>query len=161
MAAGDSLLALEPLSNRPPATNYASVDLRNGFVILDFDDTSNEEALFLAVLPSHYSGGQIKAIVTWTSSTATTGSAKLRVEATRIASGANLDSLPLVDGTADFTVSAPTTSGKLVTSQSVPINTGGAAAGDLLLAGVTRLASDAADTLVGDIELVSLEIREA
>ena len=71
MASGDSLLALDPLSNRPPAANYASVDLRNGFVVLDFDDTSNEKSLFLAVLPSHYSGGQIETIVTWTSSTAT------------------------------------------------------------------------------------------
>ncbi len=161
MASGDSLLVFDPLSNRPPVADYASVDLRNGFVVLDFDDTADEAALFLATLPSQYGGGQLIAIATWTSTTATTGSAKLRIEATRISSGANLDSLPSVDGTVDFTVSAPTTNGELVASQSASINAGSAAAGDLLLVGVTRLASDVADTLVGDIEFVSLEVREA
>jgi len=160
MASGDSLLVFDPLSNRPPAVDYASVDLRNEFVVLDFDDTIDETAFFLSTLPSQYGGGQFEALVTWTSSTATTGSAKLRVETTRMTSGVNLDLLPSADGTADLTISAPTTNGKLATSQSVPINTGGAAAGDLLLVGVTRLASDVVDTLVGDLEFVSLEVRE-
>jgi len=161
MASGDSLLVFDSLSNRPPAVDYASVDLRNGFVVLDFDDTTDESALFFAPFPSQYGGGQLLAVVTWTSTTATTGSAKLRVETTRITSGVNLDSLPLVDGTADFTVSAPAVNGELVTSQSASLNAGGAAAGDLLLVGVTRLASDVVDTLVGDLEFVSLEVREA
>ncbi len=161
MASGDSLLALDPLSNRPPAVDYASVDLRNGFVVLDFDDSTNEKSLFLAILPSQYSGGPVMAVVTWTSSTATTGNVELRVEATRMTSGVNLDSLPSVDGTSDLTVGAPVSSGQLVKSQSASINITGAIAGDLLMVGITRLADAVADTLVGDFELVSLEIREA
>ena len=50
MASGDSLLVFDPLSNRPPAVAYASVDLRNGFVVLDFDDTSDEKALFFSTV---------------------------------------------------------------------------------------------------------------
>jgi len=161
MASGDSLLVFDPLSNRPPAVGYASVDLRNGFVVLDFDDTTDEKALFHAVIPSHYSGGQLLAVVTWTSSTATTGDAQFRVEITRLSSGANLDTLPAVDGSGDVTSTAPATSGQLVVSETPLISVGGAVAGDLLLIGMTRLASIGTDTLVGDAEIVSLEIREA
>jgi len=161
MASGDSLLVFDPLSNRPPTVDYASVDLRNGFVVLDFDDTTDEKAFFQAVVPSHYRGGQLLAVVTWTSSTATTGDAQFRVETTRLNSGVNLDALPAVDGSGDVTGTAPATSGQLVVSQTPFINAGGAVAGDLLLIGLTRLASTGADTLVGDTEFVSLEIREA
>jgi len=142
MASGDSLLVFDPLSNRPPASNNASVDLRNGFVVLDFDDTTNEAALFHAVLPSHYGDGQLLAVVTWTSSTAITGNVLFRVEATRLDSGTNLDTLPAVDGSSDLTTTAPATSGQLVVSQSPSLGVGGAVAGDLLLVGLTRLASD-------------------
>ncbi len=160
MASGDSLLVFDPLSNRPPASNYASVDLRNGFVVLDFDDTLNEKALFHAVLPSHYSGGQLLAAVTWTSSSATVGDVVFRVETTRLSSGADLNALSAVDGSGEVTTTAPTTSGQLVVSSSPSLGVGGAVAGELLLVGLTRLASDSADTLVGDVEIVSLEIRE-
>jgi len=60
-----------------------------------------------------------------------------------------------------LTVSAPATSGELVMSESSPIDVDSAIAGDLLLLGLKRLAVDAADTLVGDLEFVSLEVREA
>lgn len=160
MASGDSLLVFDPLSNRPPTANYASVDLRSGFVVLDFDDTTDEKALFHAVLPSHYSGGQLLAVVTWTSSTATTGDVQFRVEATRLSSGANLDALPAVSGSGDMTDTAPATSGQLMVLPSPSLSVGGAVAGDLLLIGLTRLASTGADTLTGDTEVVSLEIRE-
>ncbi|NOY30812.1 MAG: hypothetical protein GXP28_11785 [Planctomycetes bacterium] len=160
MASGDSLLVFDPLSNRPPTANYASVDLRSGFIVLDFDDTTDEKALFHAVLPSHYSGGQLLAVVTWTSSTATTGDVQFRVEATRLSSGANLDTLPAIDGSGNVTSSAPTTSGQLVVSETPPISVGGAVAGDLALIDLTRLASTGTDTLAGDTEVVLLEIRE-
>ena len=79
MASGDSLLVFDPLSNRPPTADYATVDLRNGFVVLDFDDTTDEAAVFHAVVPSHYGGGNLVAVLNWTSTTATTGNTKLRV----------------------------------------------------------------------------------
>ncbi len=160
MASGDSLFLFDPLSNRPPATNYASVDLRNGFLVLDFDDSTNETAQFLAALPSHYGGAQLLAIVTWTTTTATTNNAKLRIEVTHLGGGANLDSLPTVDGSDEITVTAPSTSGQLVLSQTSSFSAGAAVAGDLLLVGLTRLATDVSDTLVNDIEVVSIEIRE-
>jgi len=160
MASGDSLLVFDSLSNRPPTVDYASVDLRSGFVVLDFDDTTNEAAQFHAVVPSHYGGGNLVAVLNWTSTTAITGNAKLRVEATRLPLGANLDTLPVVDGSSEVTSAAPAVSGELVVSQLPSMSTGGLVAGDLLLITLTRLAVDAADTLSGDVELVSLEVRE-
>ncbi len=160
MASGDSLLLFNPLSNRPPIADYASVDLRNGFVVLDFDDATNEKAQFHGVIPSHYGGGSLLASLTWTSSTATTGDVVFRVETTRLNSGENLDALPAADGSADATATAPATSGQLVVTESSPLSVGGATAGELLLVSLVRLASTGADTLVGDVEVVSLELRE-
>ena len=161
MASGDSLLALDPLSNRPPAANFATVDLRGEFVVLDFDDTTNEQAQFHAIVPSHYSGGDLKAVLTWTSSTATSGNAKLKCELTRLSAGVNLDALPSPDGSDEVTVAAPTTSGDLVVDLTDPITISGLTSGETLRVLITRLATDAGDTLVGDVELVSIELREA
>ena len=160
MASGDSLLALDPLSNRPPAANFATVDLRGEFVVLDFDDTTNEQAQFHAIVPSHYSGGDLKAVLTWTSSTAISGSAKLKCELTRLSAGVNLDALPAPDGSDEVTVAAPTTSGDLVVDVTGPITVSGLTSGETLLVVITRLSTDAGDTLVGDVELISIELRE-
>jgi hypothetical protein len=161
MASGDSLLSFDPLANRPPTTTFASVDLRGEFVVLDFDDSTSEQATFHAILPSHYSGGDLIAVLTWTSSSATSGNAKLRLELTRLASGVNLDALPTPDGSIDLVVPAPSTSGDLVVSQSGLVTVSGLMPGETLRVLVRRLAADASDTMTGDLELVSLELREA
>jgi len=160
MATGDSLLILDPLSNRPPTANFATVDLRGLFVVLDFDDTTDEVAQFHSIVPSHYSGGDLIAIFTWTTTTATSGSAKIKCEITRLAAGENLDAVPGPDGSEEVTIAAPTTSGDLVVDETDPITVGNLGSGETLLVSVTRLATDAGDTLVGDVELVSLELRE-
>lgn len=161
MASGDTLLSFDPLSNRPPATAFATVDLRGEFVVLDFDDSTNEQAVFHASVPSHYSGGDLCADLAWTSSSATSGNSKLRLELTRLGSGINLDALPTPDGSVDLVVPAPSTSGDLVVSLSGPITVSGLTPGESLRVLVTRLATDASDTMTGDLELVSFELREA
>ena len=161
MASGDSLLVLDPLSNRPSAANLATVDLRGEFVVLDFDDTTNEQAQFHAIVPSHYSGGDLEAVLTWTSTTATSGDAKLKCELTRLSPGANLSALPSPDGSDEVTLAAPATNGDLVVDLTGSITISGLTAGEMLRVAITRLATDAGDTLVGDVELVSMELREA
>lgn len=37
--------------NQPPATNFATLDTRNSIAILDFDDATDESAIFLGVIP--------------------------------------------------------------------------------------------------------------
>lgn len=161
MASGDTLCVFNPLSNSPPESDYATLDLRSGFAVLDMDDSAIEKASFSALLPSHYGGGQVKALVTWTSSTAISGQVKFRVEITKIQEGDNLDALPSVAGSIEMNSAAPATSGILVVAESSAMNAGGASPGDLLLVAISRLATDAADTLVGDTEILALELQEA
>lgn len=54
MASGDSLLILLPQDNEPPSANFATPDLRNEHLVLDFDDTTNESAVFKSIMPRHY-----------------------------------------------------------------------------------------------------------
>ncbi|MDZ4659295.1 MAG: hypothetical protein SH868_17110 [Bythopirellula sp.] len=160
MAIGDTLLIFDPLAAHPPATNFATLDLRGDFVVLDFDASTNESAQFHAVVPSHYKGGELRVTLTGTSSTATSGAAKLRVELTRIAAGDNLDSLPSADASADLTVACPATSGLLVVSELSLLSVADLVAGDILRVQVTRLATDAADIMTGDWELVAVVVKE-
>lgn len=57
MASGDTLLIFTPLHNEPPSSNFATLDLRNGHPVLDFDGGSNEDAVFTGVMPRSYGGG--------------------------------------------------------------------------------------------------------
>ena len=161
MAVGDTLLVFDPLSNCPPTSAYATLDVRGEFVVLDFDAAANERAQFHANLPTHYRGGDLTVFVTWTSTTATSGDVKLRVELTRIVSGDNLDALPSPQATADVTANCPASSGDLAVVEVGPLVISGLAAGETLCVHITRLATDGADTMSGDFELVAVEVREA
>jgi hypothetical protein len=161
MAIGDTLLMFDPLANRPPTSGYATLDVRGQFVVLDFDATANEQAQFHALVPRHYRGGDIQVLASWTSTSATSGNVKLRVELTRLASGGNLDSLPSVSATGDLVVAAPATSGNMAVAMFAALSVASLAAGEMLLVRITRLAADGADTMAGDLELIVVEVREA
>jgi hypothetical protein len=161
MAIGDTLLMFDPLANRPPTSGYATLDLRGQFIVLDFDASANEQAQFHAVVPRHYRGGDIKVLVSWTSTSATSGNAKLRVELTRLTSSGNLDSLPSVTGSADVVIAAPATNGNVGVAEFAAVAVSDLAAGEMLLVRITRLATDGADTMTGDLELIAVEVKEA
>ena len=56
MSSGDTLLIFIPQHNEPPASNYATLDNRNQHPVLDFDASTNESAVFSAVMPRNYAG---------------------------------------------------------------------------------------------------------
>lgn len=161
MAIGDSLLAADALSNRPPAADFATVDVRGDFVVLDFDDSTAEQAQFHAVVPSHFGGGEIEPVLSWTTSSAVTGNCKFQVELIHLTAGDNLDSLPAASGSSTVTAAAPSASGDVVVTACDSIEVPGLAAGDILQVLLSRQSAEAADTVVGDVELISLELREA
>jgi hypothetical protein len=160
MAINDTLLIFDALANQPPTSGFATLDVRGDLLVLDFDASADEQAQFIAKVPSHYKGGDLELEVTWTSTAATTGNAKLRVELTRVAAGDNLDSLPAVAATGSITLVAPAASGVLTASSFAALAVADLVAGDFLRVQMTRLATDGADTMAGDVELVCVEVKE-
>lgn len=56
MASGDLIAVLHPLQNEPPGSAFATLDSRNAHTVLDFDGSTDEEAIFTFFLPSYYGG---------------------------------------------------------------------------------------------------------
>jgi hypothetical protein len=75
MASGDTLLIFTALHNEPPASNPATLDLRNAHPCLDFDGSTDEEAVFRGIMPQHYAGGgvTVKLHIRYTSATSGNG----------------------------------------------------------------------------------------
>lgn len=77
MATTDSLVIFRPYDNEPPASNYATLDTRNGYLVLDFDDTTDESAIFRGFMPRNYAGGGLTVTVGWMAISATSGTISL------------------------------------------------------------------------------------
>jgi len=164
MAQGHTLLVWTAASARPPATNFATLDLRNAHPVLDFDDTVAETAYFGSVMPRIYDGNGLVVTLYWMATTATTGNVVWEVAFERHQQGVDdLDANGFA--AAQLVVAgAPALNGALQYSE---INfTDGAQIdnivnGDSFRAFVRRAAANVSDNLVGDAELLRVEIREA
>lgn len=90
MASGDKLFEFYPSDNDPPATLDARLDTRNARRVLDFDGSTDWEAVFPGTMPPYYAGGgvTVKAHVAFTSAVA--GTANIEVSWER-ATGLDLD----------------------------------------------------------------------
>ena len=73
MASGDTLAVFIPQANEPPSSNPATFDSRNRILVLDFDTTTSESAIFRGVLPANYAGGGLTLDIYWMATSATTG----------------------------------------------------------------------------------------
>jgi hypothetical protein len=155
-------IVFTPAQNNPPATIYATPDVRNSHPVLDFDAATSEEAIFPGVFWEDYDGEDVTATVVWAASTATSGNCKWNVMFERLAEN-DLDIDSDSFATAQTTTSAANaTSGKLihtvVTFTSSQID--GLVAGEAFRLKVARHASDAADTMTGDAELLRVVLRK-
>ena len=163
MASGDTLLIFTPLHNEPPASNPATLDTRNQHPVLDFDATTNESAVFSAVMPQHYAGTTgLTIYLHYLMTTATSGDVDWDVSFERIGDqqqDLDSDGFAAVNSVDNTTV--PGTSG-LVDIVSVAFTDGAdmdsVAVGEGFRLKVTRDA--ASDTAAGDAELRFVEIRE-
>lgn len=77
MATNDLLAFFTPQDGMPPSTNYATLDLRNGYTVLDFDDTTDESIVFKGFLPENYDGGGFRVKIMWMATSATSGTISL------------------------------------------------------------------------------------
>jgi len=130
---------------------------------LDFDATTNESAVFSAVMPQHYAGTTgVTVYIHYSMSTATADTVDWDVAFERIGDqqlDIDGDSFAAVNSVDDTTV--PGTSG-LVDVVSIAFTDGAdmdsVAAGELFRLKITRDA--ASDDATGDAELHAIEIRE-
>lgn len=114
MASGNFLAIFTAHHNEPPTSNYATLDTRNNHLVLDFDGATDEEAVFVGVLPANYAGGGLTVDTFWSFTSATTGSLRVQAAFERIdASSLDIDA----DSFASFQSaggSAPATSGQVI-----------------------------------------------
>jgi hypothetical protein len=163
MASGDTLLIFTPLHNEPPASNPATLDTRNAHPVLDFDATTNESAVFSAVMPRAYAGTTgVTVYIHYAMSSAVANTVDWDVAFERIGDqqlDIDADSFAAVNSVDDTTV--PGTSG-LVDIVSVAFTNGAdmdsVAVGEGFRLKVTRDA--ASDDATGDAELIFVEIKE-
>ena len=162
MASGNTLCAFTPFANEPPASNYATLAMRNGHPVLQFDTTTQEAAIFTGVLPRAYAGGGITVYMHWTAASATSGTIGWDVSIERMSDATtDLDSDSFASAQTVTAATVPGTSG-VVTVTSVAISNGAnmdsLAAGDSFRIRVRRDVAN--DTATGDAELLAVEIKE-
>ena len=162
MASGDTLLVFTTANNEPPASNYATLDTRNSFLVLDFDDTTAEGGVFRAIMPRNYAGGGITVYVHWAATSATSGTGGWTVEIERNADGGtDTDADSFASAQTITAATVPGTSGVLIYTN-VAITAG--ANMDSLAVGESfrmRIKRDVAnDTATGDLELFTVEVKE-
>lgn len=166
MASGDTLALFGALHSDSGALTsaFATLGLRNGHAILQFDTTTQWSSFFSGKMPQHYAGGNLVVYIAWTAATATTGTIGWDVTFERLNdAGQDIDA----DGFATAqTVTAATvdgTSGNLKTTNVVctagSTGTDSIAAGDPFRVRVRRDVAN--DTAAGNAEISWVEIREA
>jgi len=163
LASGDTLLVFGPYNNEPPTSNYMTLDTRNNHPCLDADATTNEYAVFSAVMPQSYAGttgvtvylhyamsSAVADTVDWDAAFELIGDQDLDIDG---------DSFAAVNSVDDTTV--PDTSG-LVDIVSIAFTDGAdmdsVTAGDSFRLKINRDA--ASDDATGDAELFKIELRE-
>jgi len=164
MASGDTLAIFGPQANQPPTSSYATLNLRNGHVVLEFDTATQETAIFASKMPRHYGGGNVVVYVSWMAATATAGTIGWGVTFERDANAG--DDMDVDSWATEQIVTAgtvPASSGVIsVTNLTI---TAGATGTDSIAAGDdyrVRIRRDVAtDTAAGDAQLLSVELKEA
>ena len=163
MASGDTLVVFLPFDNEPPSSNPATLDLRNNHPVLDFDASTDESAIFSAVLPRFYAGGGLTVYLHYSMATATSGDVDWDVSFERIGDQQqDIDSDSFAAANSVDGTTVPGTSG-LVDIASVPFSDGAdmdsVAVGEGFRMKIARDASN--DSASGDAELLFVEVQES
>ena len=155
-------LQFHPYDNEPPTTNYATFGLRNDQPVLAFDTTTQEIAVFSAVMPHGYAGGNIVVVLHWAADTATTGTIGWDVTIERIGTTQDIDTNGFATAKTVTAATVPGTAGVLATS-TVTL-TAGATDTDSVAADEKfriRIRRDVAnDNAAGDAHLIAVTMRE-
>lgn len=162
MASGDTLFVFNPMSYEPPASGYATPDNRNGVPCLRFDDTTQECALFSAIMPNNYGSGTLSIYVHHASASGTSGTIGWVVDFQRV--GMRILDVDAENWGPSQIVQAATvspTGGQLDIVSTTMVNGTGisnTSIGELFRFRIKRDVAN--DTCVNDAELYAIEIRE-
>ncbi len=164
MASGNTLYLWYAQNNEPPSSNSATYDVRNFHPVLDFDTTTQETAIFSAVMPQHYGGGNIVVYIHYSMTSATSGTCGWDVTIERVGDQQwDIDTDGWATAKTVTAVTVPGTTGNVdvvnVTLTAGATDTDSIAAGELFRIRIRRDVTN--DTAAGDAELHSVEIREA
>jgi len=148
-----------PGDNQPPATAFATLDTRNSVAVLDFDDTTDESAVFVGIIPEAASlGSGLKIRIVWTATTATSGACVWDASIERMNTDIDSDSF---DTIASVTTTTSGTSGIPNYSEITLTTIDSVTAGDGFRLKINRDANNGSDTMTGDAELIAVEVRSA
>jgi hypothetical protein len=147
------------MDNQPPATAFATLDTRNSIAILDFDDSTDENAIFLSIIPeAAVLGSGLKIRLIWTATTATSGDCVWDAALERMNTDIDSDSF---DTAASVTTTTNGTSGVPNYSEITLTTIDSVTAGDGFRLKINRDANNGSDTMTGDAELIAVEVRSA
>lgn len=166
MASGDFLLQFGARANQPPSSAFATPDLRNLHPVVDFDGSTDEEAIFAGVLPAQYAGGGLTVETWWSFTSATSGSLRVQTDIERMdVSGLDVDADSFTGSFQSAGGTAPGTSGQLI--KVTTTHTSGAqmdslAAGEAFRLKIRRDAdgTSGTDDITTDAELHRVVIKE-
>lgn len=146
------------LDNQPPASGFATLDTRNSIAVLDFDDTTEESAVFIGLLPENASlASGISTRIHWVATSGTTGNCRWGVQFERM--NTDLDSDSFDTATEDHSATNAT-AGIITTTTLTCTSIDSLIAGDLFRLKVYRDVTDTTnDTMIGDAELIAVELR--
>jgi hypothetical protein len=149
-----------PLGSEPPATNFAAFVSRNNDWVLAFDQTTQEAAVWKAVLPRNYAGGGITVYLTW-AAVPTTGTVGWDVAFERIGDGSqDIDADGFATAKVVTAATVPGTSGNTDITNVAFTNSeiDGLVVGEVFRLRVRR--DVATDTAAGDAQLLAVELKE-
>lgn len=162
MASGDTICCFFPSDNEPPSSNFATLDVRNGHLVLDFDTTTQETAIFSGIVPRNYAGGGITVYVHAMLTSATTGTLGWDVAFERMSDATtDLDSDSFASAQTITAATVPGTSG-VVLVLNVAVSNGAnmdsIAVGEAFRLRVRRDVAN--DSATGDGEFLCCELKE-
>ncbi len=147
-----------PMVSMPPATNFATLDMRNSIAVLDFDDSTEESIDVVDVLPegADVSSG-LKVRMLLAATTATSGDIRMGAKFEKYGTDLDSDSF---DTATEATIATSGTSGIEVALEITCTAIDGLTGGDRYRLRVYR-DTTGADTVTGDVELTAWEVRSA
>lgn len=163
MASGDVLSRWQAQEGAPPSSSFAALTRRNNHFFYGYDASSEEAVDFSDVLDRRYSGGGLTLVIAWAAASATTGDVVWGGKIERHQDDTDdldSDSFATEQTATGTTASA---SGELqytTITFSDGANMDSLAVGESFRLRISRKAANGSDTMTGDAQLKSLELRE-